>query len=237
MKINSIDYRSLRNEEHFLFNTESINLIDSAGAVNLKIEMLMPAYRAAFVNEDKALKKILKSAKTEKIDKADKQRDTTYRGLTNLLRAALDHFNPDVVDAAKRIKIVFDTYGNLSRMSMNTETASIYNILEDLKSPEYMRDAEIVQIVEWIDQLKLDNDALEALVRERNDEIAAKTQLKVNDCRTETDKAYHNIVERINAAIIIEGETPYADFVSKLNAFIERYNNAMAQRTGKHHKL
>jgi hypothetical protein len=49
----------------------------------------------------------------------------------------------------------------------------------------------------------------------------------------ETDKAYHAIANRINALIIIDGPDNYAVFVDKINAFIDKYNNIIAQRTGR----
>jgi hypothetical protein len=48
--------------------------------------------------------------------------------------------------------------------------------------------------------------------------------------RRQTDGVYAEVVERVNAAIVLNGEKLYAPFVNELNAFIKHYNNILAQR-------
>jgi hypothetical protein len=128
--------------------------------------------------------------------------------------------------------VLFDTYGNLAVKPINEETSGIYNLLQELNG-KYAEDVRKTGLTAFAVKLDAENKTVENLVRERNDQNAAKTKLKVKACRANTDKVYHEIVERINALIVINGEAEFAGFVDKLNAFIDMYNNLDAQRAGR----
>jgi len=73
--------------------------------------------------------KINKSSITEQLQEADKARDNIWKGLVETNTTALRHFNKEVQEArAKRLKIVFDTYGNIAIKSLNEQISAIYNI-------------------------------------------------------------------------------------------------------------
>ena len=236
MKINFIHVSHFHNDEHFQFIAALIALFNKFAAALLKLAGLVAKLKSCHDAEDEALKKIFKSALTEEIQAADKRRDLTFRGLTKICSAALDHYDQNIVDAAKRIDVVMHTYGNVSRKPINEETAAIYNLCKDLKNATYQRDLELIQAVEWVDRLDADNNAFDALIMERDDENANKTHLKLRECRAETDKVYNDIVDCINAFIIVDGEANYAELVDAMNQLIDRYNNALAQRAGRRHK-
>jgi len=54
--------------------------------------------------------------------------------------------------------------------------------------------------------------------------------------RLKTDGIYRQITERLNALIIVEGETAYLPFVNELNQRIEGYDNTIDIRRGKSKK-
>jgi hypothetical protein len=221
-----------RNDEHFQFFYDVRNLITAIGAAALNILKEFEVFCERFNDEDTALKKIPKSAITDEIHAADEARDATYRGMVDTNSAALKHYDPEVVAAARRLKILFDTYGNLAIRPLNEETSGIINLLQELDG-KYAEDVKTVNLTGWKTQLKTDNNGYIALSTERNNENAARTQLKMKECRLETEHAYEALVERVNALIVVEGEEKYADFVSKLNSLIDKYNNTVAQRVGR----
>ena len=232
MKIESISTARLRNNEHFQFHTEFRDLVTGVRPEMLQIEDQFAAYLICYANEDIAFQKIVKSAATAEIEAADKTRDQTYRGMADTNKAAVNHFDNEVSAAARRLKIVFDTYGNLSAKPLNEETSAIYNLLQELTGT-YAADSQKVGLSAWATQLDAENKALDALVKSRVDEQADKTELKMKETRNETDKAYATITERINALTVVEGPANYEVFIRKLNIFINKYNNLVAQRRGR----
>ena len=233
MEIKFIDCTRLRNDEHFQFVTEVKDLITQIGAPTLKIEAQFYEFNLCYDNEDEALKKIVKSAVTEEMKAADRNRDNTFSGLVTTNKAALKHYTPAVVAAAQRLQVVFDTYGNVSRKPLNEETSAIYNLVQEL-TENYAADVTKVGLDGWVTKLDAANKAFDALVKARNDENTAKTQLKMKETRIATETVYFDIVKRIHAFMIVEGESNYITFINKLNGYVDKYNNILAQRMGRY---
>jgi hypothetical protein len=232
MKVKFVRYGNLHSDEHFQYMTEMRDLVAAEGAEALKIKPQFQQFLARYDEEDTALKKIAKSSATAAIEAADHARDLTFNGLAGTCKAALNHYDRPVAEAAARLQVVFGAYGNLAAKSLNEETSGIYNLLQDLNG-KYAADVQTAGLAGWVAKLGADNNALEALVKERNDENASKTHLKLKECRSETDKSYSAIIERVNALIVVDGEAAYAVFANKLNEFTDKYNNAIAQRHGR----
>ena len=232
MKINRVDFRSLRNNEHFQCQTEFKALVTEFDAGILKIEQLfendyLPAYAAL----DEAITKILKNSFTDERSDSDRQRDQTFRGTVDTLNAGLNHFDPEVQEAARKLKIVFDTFGNVAQLPLNEETSAIYNLVQEI-TENHAASAAKLNLTLWLAKLKADNEAYEALVTGGYEEEAAKTELRAKQTRTQIDKVVRRIIERLEALITIEGETNYAEFVRRLNLQLDRYANTLAQRRG-----
>jgi hypothetical protein len=113
MKISSIHLNNMRNDAHFQFHTEFKDLVVQQNPLTLKVKPQFDGYLPLYNRVDDALKKIVKSEFTAKIHEADKARDEIYLGIVETNTAALRHFNPNVRQAAERLKILFDTYGNV----------------------------------------------------------------------------------------------------------------------------
>lgn len=232
MKIAKINANNLRNDGHFQFYTEFRTLVERCGADKLKIASQYESFVTQYNDEDVVLKRINKSAYTAEIHEADKYRDEIWRGMADANKSAMNHYSQEVRLAAGRLKIVFDTYGNVARKPLDEETSAIYNILQDLRG-KYADDAATVGINGWMDELENANGNLSRLMLGRYDETAGKTDLVMRHVRQKVDDAYHIIIERLNAAIIIEGGENYSEFVSTLNAVVKRYDDLIAQRKGK----
>ena len=232
MKITRVPFTQMRNNEHFQAQTEIKKLIEEFDADRLKINPLfsdvyVPRYHA----EDVALIKISKNSITELRSDADRTRDFTFRGTADTVNSCLYHFNPEIQEAARRVKIVFNTFGNVAQLPLSEETSAIYNLVQELFENHSVNIAKI-GIVTWLNKLKADNEAYEALAKVSYEEDAAKTELKAKTTRIEVDKALRQIIERIEALIVIEGEADYAEFVRRLNLQLDKYVNTIAQRKG-----
>ncbi len=232
MKTDSLNLNNLRNDAHFQFYTEFCSLVERFGAEELKIKVQYDIFLVLFNDLDKALKKISKSAITAEIRKADKYRDKIWSGMVDANKSATKHYNNEMCRAAERLKIVFDTYGNIALKPLDEETGAIHNILQDLES-KYEKDVATVGLTGWIKELRNANEKFKSLMMNRYDESASKTTLVIKEVRMKIDEVYRAITERINAAVIIEGEAQYHEFLSMLNAVIKRFADILAQRQGR----
>jgi hypothetical protein len=189
----------------------------------LKVNTQFDTYVTFYEREDEALKKIIKSAFTEKIHEADRARDETFSGMAEINRGMCKHFRKETAEAAQRIRIVLDTYGNIARKPINEQTSAVYNLLKDLRSDKYAKDAADSGIEDWANELGKRNAVFESLVKERFDESAHKTDIVMKDARVQLDKAYHAITERIDAFLLLEGTLDYEEFIKTLNVVIAKY--------------
>jgi hypothetical protein len=223
MKIGKFNLLHLRNDAHFQFHTEFSDLVKKHNPETLKVNPLFEAYLPLYEREDEALKKINKSVFTEKIQEADKARDEIFLGMVEVNNGMCKYFSKHIAEAAHRLKIVLDTYGNVARKTLNEETSAIYNLLQDLRSEKYSKDATTTNLMAWADELEKRNQALETLMKERFDETAHKTDIVLKEARAELDKVYHSIEERINALAIVEGAADYEEFIRTMNAVVAKY--------------
>jgi len=172
LKIEKIHINHLRNDTHFQFHTEFRDLVWIHGAVTLKIKPQFDAYMLLYEREDIALKKIVKSAITAQIHEADKARDEIYTGMAGTNTSALKHFHPNVREAAARLKIVFDTYGDVPNKSLIDETTAKTDIV--LKDARAEADASYYAMCERLNALALIESvaAYEPFIRSLNTVIA-----------------------------------------------------------------
>jgi len=235
MAIQNTHFPSFQNDEHFEFCTNFVHLVNAIGAEKLKIAAPFATYLGCYGNEDEALKKIMKSDLTRKIHEADRERDVVFRGMAEANRSALNHFKPSVREAAIRLQIVFDTYGNVTKKAVSAETSAVYNLLTELMH-KHEADMELVGLNPWAEELHGRNGAVEKLLESRYDESAERDGLNLREARLAVDEAYRVITMCVETYSVVEtGETQAAckDFIARLNAIIERANTIVAQRKGR----
>lgn len=232
MEIRNLHLAALRSEEHYMFHLDFTDLVQLFTPVALNIVPLFTAYLPLLEKEKTALDVVRGNVLTHDLAEADTQRDIIFSGLAGTVKSALNHFNPDVRNAAERLKLVFDVYENIALKPYDQETAAIYKLVDDLKNA-YLGDATFLGIVGWVDELLTRNIAFETIKNSRYAEEATKPQQDLKLTRVETDQAYRAIVKRINALIEVNGEAVYAAFVHELNQRIENYTNVLAQRQGR----
>lgn len=232
MKCNRFKIELLRNQEWFQFYTDFKTAVSQFDSAILGIDALFANFLVLYNSADEVLEMIRKSATTEQIADADTNRDGTFRGLIDAIKSALNHFDPAKREAAKRLQIVVNTYGNLARKSYDEETASIYNFLQELNG-DYAANITLLALNDWVVQLEADNKTFDTLMQNRYTEGSGKTNLRMQTIRLDTDRCYRDMLDRLDALMLINGDEVYAPFVNELNARSLRYENILAQRKGR----
>ena len=232
MKVTDFALTRLRNEEHFQFFTSLRDLVLVFNALALKIEALFVLFLAAYTNELAALDVVRKNSISDDLVDADDERDSVFRGLIDGVKSALNHFNADIRAAAKHLQVVLDTYGNLVIKPYDAETGGLNSLINDFTTT-YAADVATVGLTAWVTELAAKNKAFDDLKNNRYSDEAAKTILRMKQERVKTDAIYRQIVERINALVVVEGEAAYAGFINELNKRIEGFDNTISIRRAK----
>ena len=223
------------NEEHFQFQTEFKGLVDKYTPETLNIDAAWTVYVPAYNKEDGTLNVIRKNPLTSDSSGADDWRDALGTGLFYTVKGAMYHYSAAKREAAKRVLVVIENYGNINRKSYDEQTAAINSMVKDLQTG-YADDIATLGLEKWVTELASANKAFEELMQKRYEAEAEKPQYTMKTAREEVDEAYRTITERIGALIIVNGEEAYAGFVNELNERIERYNNAVSRRYGRNEK-
>jgi len=234
MKIKSIDYKTLRNDEHLGFMTEVRNTLakQRASAIDVPDE-LVALLNQAINNEDLSYKIVTKSSLTEEISRLDAVSDSLIVGFTTMLRAFNIHYDLEFQAASNRVLIVYKAFGDIRNKSYVAQTTDTVNFLQELNG-KLQPDIALLGLEGWVTRIEEANNAFLATYNARQGEQAEKDALtRLRECRNETDEAYRAIVNRVNAGIVFNGEDKYKDFVIALNVSIDYYNNIMAQRRGR----
>ncbi|MDR2627316.1 MAG: DUF6261 family protein [Dysgonamonadaceae bacterium] len=226
-----INLEGLKNETHYELNKNTDRVFVKFDPETLGIAPLYSLYHTSFLDEKEALDFITRSEYTQKIVKQDHVRDSIYRGFVDTVNAAKHHYNPVYVEAAEMIDNVIKHYGNISRKSLDDESAAIEDLLYELQQPALAQAVVRIGLTPWKEKLELENNTLRQLITERYDETAGKTSYRMKTVRSEVDKYYHAIVNRLESDHLA-GVEINPEFLKELNAVIERYKRILSQERG-----
>ncbi len=232
MKINALNLSRLRNAEHLQFNSDFITLVNKFTPAKLGIDKLFKKFQPVISQENETLNVVTKSATTNTLAEADEARDDTFKGIRDVVKGYTHHYKNDMKAAAKKVKIVFDTYGNIAVNSYNQETAEISALVSELQSI-YKKELQTIGLTEWVSEFKKENDIFDDIKNNRYSEEASKIGDNMKEIRSNADALYSAIAERIDAMIVINGEENFKEFVNELNLRITTYNSTISARQGK----
>ena len=98
---------------------------------------------------------------------------------------------------------------------------SLTSVVEQLAETNEQLDAKVEQ--RESEQLAETNEQLDAKVEQRESEYAERKVGAMAAARKKVDAAYKDLVQVINALVILEGEADYAEFIKLQNQSIARY--------------
>ncbi|MDR1644707.1 MAG: DUF6261 family protein [Tannerellaceae bacterium] len=229
MKINKFNYTYLRNETHVEFHATISLLIEKVTAIALNIVAEYAAYKAAYDRETGLLDLIRTSRYTREIKEQDRKRNGIYRGFLLAVRSAMEHFDPAKRQAAKHIYFVLRAYGNICRKPLDAKTAAIDDLLRELNGHPAVG---ILGIGEWLTELQAVNQHFRNLMEARYHETSRRPTEQMRATRKEVDKLYMQMIRRLEALLIVQGDSVSAGFVNELNVVVGRYKNIIAQQAG-----
>jgi hypothetical protein len=231
-----IDYVRLRNEVHVELHDTVNRLFDIYTPVSLGIVPQYNVYKPLYDIEVSALDVVLKSGYTGEIDEQDHRRGHIFRGFSDAVKSAMNHFDIAKLDAANKIANLLEHYGNVSIKTIDQETAAIDDMLREFETGIYPELIQILALEDWLTQLKIENNKLKELMMARYDESAQRPDIHMRTARINVDKAFKALIAQLEALTLVNGKETYDPFMRELNAIIERYKNILAQEKGERKK-
>jgi DNA anti-recombination protein RmuC len=227
------DYSYLRNESHVEFHTTVNNLFGKYGPAALGIDALYAVYSPLLSREIEALDVIRRSDLTAEIMAFDHERDCLFRGLVDNVKSQLRHFDAAKQEAAQKVEVILEHYGNIAHKSLDEETAAIEDLHRELTKPETSAQVAALGLDTWMEQLVQVNRRLEQLMMQRYDEAAQRPDIHMRSVRKEIDKVFRSILDLLEALVRVNGPDTNKAFLAELNAVMERYKGILAQEAGR----
>ncbi|MDR3329502.1 MAG: DUF6261 family protein [Prevotellaceae bacterium] len=232
MRIYRINLRYLRNEEMFNFFTEFKAFVEETSPETLDVTELFATFLVVYGLIDEAMESTRKSAYSESIIELNSQRGETYRCGSLAVQSATCHFDPTLKEAGKTLIGLFERFGNLASRPYNEQTGGIINFIQEARG-SFAPSVQTLALAGHIDELERRNNAFQAAVLGRNREAAVKPILNMPDLRNRAIGNYSDMIDRVDARMLLHGDERIESFIKLLNTNIERYKVAMKRRKGR----
>lgn len=167
----TVDLAKLQNAEHLSYDQEVLKLLTEAAQPALEPLRTQLATGTA---QDAAQKAIKKSSFTDQLTEKDRARDEVFRGLHLRVQSETYSVDANAKEAAKRLAIVLNTYGNLAAENLQKETTDIESLLQELQGDKYLADANLCGVTQWAMWLQDANNDFQNLYTTRRDDQSAQ---------------------------------------------------------------
>ena len=216
-------------------------ILDTDASV-LKIESLVPAYKAAVLE----MRKIVKARKifdeTSKIQELDFTRDLYWKVLFYALAQlsklpATDTLCEDAQKAYNALK----QYEGLQDLDQTNETRNLEEAINDATQEKVLKSLQNLGLETFLNRLILVNHDYRLLYKSREEERGYRLDEKGTATAPETRQNLKTtlaaIVRRVNAVAEMTDDTDenaqaISDFIIKFNGITEQYRLIIAQLTG-----
>lgn len=206
--------------------------VDEAAKATLKLESdkaMVNDYHAAVVAFDDVLVKSRKNSQTATQQEADKAFDKIYQSARTYANAMSGHPTAAVATAGKTLYEIFEKYGNIVKLNYDKEYSYAHNLVQDLEAltSEQM---ELLHFAPWYEALVIGVATFTNARTSKTLEDATYITGLVEENRLATSAAYKNLVLRVNALAVVNGEEPYAQFINFVTQVIEDAKALIKQR-------
>lgn len=130
------------------------------------------------------------------------------------------HPVPEVAESGKMLDAIYEKYGNIVRYGYDKEYALAYNLMQDLQALEAER-IEQLHFADWMAALSQAYSRFTIARDEKTLEDTTHITGLTQEKRLAADQAFKQLVMRVNALAIVNGEEAYATFIDLVNEYIE----------------
>ena len=233
----TIELLRLRNPEYLQYMLDYLHLLDNNDTALLHVTPQHTLLNTKTNQIEVILKQDTGSDITTRISALDMERDSLLGGLFMTITGLCSHFDPVKKAAAISLRDRLNVYGTateISRQSLQGETATIRNVVIDLQTiPTYSAALTTLALADWIAQLKVVNDDFNTKYLERTEEIGGQNPDRIKELRIEANALYYQLRDMLMAqAMVAAYAVPFPKAINDVNALNEQYNNTLAQREG-----
>jgi hypothetical protein len=167
---------------------------------------------------------VRKSGYTAELAETDARLDRDIVGLNSAIDAALHHFDPETVKAAKTLDVLMKSFrGEIEKKAYEEESGAVKILVRDLQTT-YATQVSYLNFHSWVTEIDSAQQEFERLFLLRNDELADRPHEKLKTVRKEIDAVYRRMVGQIDAYTVLNGDASTEPFVRRINEEIVYFN-------------
>ena len=232
VQVEGLNLEGLSNGAHFSYHKTTVERAKADATIPTKCTSFLTIYETGLAELDKVFKLSQKNLLTDEIAASDAVRDKAYRAYYACVKALVDFPDEEMAAAAKILFQHLKDYNINLQGQMDKQTGELLNLTADL-TEKYAEQVATLNLTKVAEKLKEANDQTAALIKQRDEAEAGRKVGVTKQARAEVDKAYRNLIQVVNALILMEGEENYADFANNQNQLIRRYKqNILGQTSG-----
>jgi hypothetical protein len=228
--ITRLNFQHLKNELHAELHGTVAGLLAQFSPDALGVGQEYEIYRPLCDEEICLFDTMKKDGYTDEIEEQNNRREAVLRGFISAVKSAEIHFNKNKREAAERVLLVLDSYGNITDKSPDQETADIEALLDELYYDDYDTIRTEIDLNDWLAQLDAENQEFKAMLFALNSETPERPTPNMKPVRAQVDKAFTDIVCRVETLSELNGVAGYEPFIIELNAVLDRYRNIIVRQ-------
>jgi hypothetical protein len=225
MKIIKVHFQNLRNEAHYQFLLLVQKLYGVYQSVSAIVKDLLATFDNLLALEGTLVDAVRASEYTLELAETDRRIDRDIVGINSVVAAALHHFDPAMVEAARHIEIRLKSFrGAIEKKSYEEESAAVKILLADLQSAAYVQQVATLNLGTWVEELTAAQAEFERLFLLRSDQRAERPAERLRDVRKQIEAVYRQIIEHIESYTVLNGDSTTGEFIRHLNDEIAYFN-------------
>ena len=230
MKINTICYNRLRNDEFLGLHKNIVELTES-----IKSEEIRPsieAYRKAVTEYANLIEVSVDESAASIVSRLDKERNAAYAACRNFAKSLRSLADKDVVATGERLRKIFTENADPFYLNQDQSTGVFTNIVNSLKAIDDTK-LEACGFKPWLENLEKKNDDYLAAVQTRNRELAARENGLTKVYRERCQDAFDIVATLAIGKATLENDEGCTQFVKAVNSHIDQKKVHLKLRKGK----
>ena len=199
--IRKIPYSTLNLKSLSSLSHQLVTIVEKNHADELMLSGMLKSIKDAMAKATLAVNAGPEEDISEQIVALDAKRDDTFVSLRNHIDAGLlRHRSPEYQQACKRLSEVFANNGRLLyKLSHDEQSDAMQALFQDLSTPQAMQDLSAIYALDWLGELKKDQEDFEALYHQRSEGGHAEDMPRDDEAFKDLKIALENLIILMNA--------------------------------------
>ena len=231
-QLDNLDFSYLDQSEVYQYNENQLVRAKGNAAIAAKLQEFITPWEQAKQRFDDRYRQMTTAGQTKTNETLDNERDKLTTGFNGTVSNAKKSPLPGQAEAAEVLEEVIKRYDIKTEGEYEQQTMKTSQMCTDLLT-NYQAQLTTLGLTAWVEALQAKNEEFNAAMTARTNSQAGYVKGELGQLRQQLIVSYRNFVKMLNAVLLYEGDTAYADTVDQMNAEVRHYKQIIARKGGK----